>query len=56
MYQRSRRQFLSDVGQGMLVASLGSAAALEIGLAPSAANEPTRRLTFGQLEPLVSLM
>ena len=56
MNSRSRREFLEDVGRGMLVASLGSAAALELGIAPCIAEEPSRRLTFGQLEPLVSLL
>ena len=56
MNSRSRREFLADVGRGMLVASLGSAAALELGLTPSLAEESSQRLTFGQLEPLVSLM
>ncbi|MEX0611765.1 MAG: hypothetical protein WD738_00905 [Pirellulales bacterium] len=56
MNSRTRREFLEDVGRGMLVASLGSAAALELGLAPCVAEEASRRLTFGNLEPLVSLM
>ena len=59
---RSRRQFLAQVGQGMLVASVGQAAAVEIGLAPapsnaaSGADEPPETLTFGPLESLVELM
>ena len=52
----SRREFLEDVGRGMLVASLGSATALELGLTPALAEESSKRLTFGELEPLVSLM
>jgi hypothetical protein len=40
----------------MLVASLGSATAFELGLAPCLAEESGERLTFGQLEPLVSLL
>ncbi len=56
MNGRNRREFLGDVGRGMLVASLGSAAALELGLSPSFAEVTTPRLTFGELEPLVSLM
>jgi hypothetical protein len=40
----------------MLVASLGSAAAFDLGMVPCAAEEVSQRLTFGQLEPLVSLM
>jgi hypothetical protein len=56
MNSRTRREFLEDVGRGMLVASLGSAAAIELGLAPCVAEGSNRRLTFGNLEPLVSLM
>jgi hypothetical protein len=40
----------------MLVASLGSVAAFELGVSPSIAEEASQRLTFGALEPLVSLM
>ena len=53
---RTRREFLEDIGRGMLVASLGSAAAFDLGLAPAVAEEASQRLTFGSLEPLVSLM
>jgi hypothetical protein len=56
MSHRSRRDFLADVGRGMLVASLGSATAINLGITPCLAEEPTPRLTFGQLEPLVSLL
>jgi hypothetical protein len=56
MNRRTRREFLADVGQGMLVATLGSAASLELGLSRATADEATPRLTFGALEPLTSLM
>ena len=56
MDRRSRRGFLEDVGRGMLVASLGSATALELGLSPSIADEPGERLTFGHLEEYVAMM
>src|SRR4051812_8259961 len=56
MFNRSRREFLADVGRGMLVASLGSAAALDMGLTPCIAEAPGERLTFGKLEPLVCLL
>ncbi|MBC8877244.1 MAG: hypothetical protein H8E44_48060 [Planctomycetes bacterium] len=56
MHRRSRREFLSDVGRGMLVASLGSATAMELGVAPALAEESGHRLTFGRIEPLVSFM
>jgi len=52
-----RREFLADVGRGMLVASVGSTVAQELGLAPAAlALEGDHRLTFGPMEPLVALM
>lgn len=51
----SRRRFLSDVGRGMLVASVGTAVASDLGLA-QAADQDDPRLTFGDLEPLVALM
>ena len=57
MNHRSRREFLSDVGRGMLVASVGSAVAGDMGLSPLRADTTkTDRLTFGELEPLVLLM
>ena len=51
---QSRRQFLSDVGRGMVTASVGLGMASELGLAAPAAEEP--RLDFGALESLVRLM
>ena len=57
MSQYRRRAFLADVGRGMLVASVGPALALDMGLAPAAlADESAERLTFGEIEPLVTLM
>ena len=56
MHQRNRRQFLADVGRGMLVAGVGTAVATDLGLAPAFADDGDDRLTFGSLEPLVSLM
>ena len=53
---RNRRQFLAQVGEGMLVASVGYAAAVEMGLAPARAEEAPGSLAFGPLEPLVALM
>jgi hypothetical protein len=54
----NRREFLASVGRGMFVASLGSSLAIDLGLAPRGllAAEGADRLTFGSLEPLVSLM
>jgi hypothetical protein len=53
---RTRRAFLADVGKGMLVASVGPALAAELGLAPGLAADGPERLTFGDREPLVSLL
>src|SRR5437667_9028271 len=52
----TRREFLAEVGRGMLVASLGYELATDLGLSSALAEETTERLTFGSLEPLVRLM
>lgn len=57
MLNRDRREFLADVGRGMLLASIGPALAAEMGLAPAfAAADGPERLTFGEREPLVLVM
>jgi hypothetical protein len=57
MTRYRRREFLADVGRGMLVASVGSALAQDLGLAPTAlADEGAGHLRFGPMEPLVDLM
>src|SRR5262245_35673226 len=58
MTARSRRQFLTEVGQGMLVASVGPFLAADLGLASRALadGKTSERLTFGSLEPLVTMM
>jgi hypothetical protein len=58
MTPNSRREFLSDVGRGMLVAGLGSGLAADLGLASkhAFAEDAKARLTFGPLESLASLM
>jgi hypothetical protein len=56
MQDRTRRDFLADVGRGMLIASIGPSLALDLGLAPAFADENSNRLTFGAMEPLVVLM
>lgn len=54
---RNRREFLSDVGRGMLVASVGAGTATDLGLVSAAfADDQPSRLSFGALEPLASLM
>jgi hypothetical protein len=52
----SRRQFLSDVSKGMLLASMGSALASDLGISTAWADETAPRLKFGALEPLVTTM
>ena len=58
MNRYSRREFLADVGKGMIVASVGCGMASELGLAASAASVDAvpDKLEFGELEPLVGLM
>jgi hypothetical protein len=52
----SRREFLADVGKGMIAASLGAGLANELGLCPAIAGDEVPELTFGALEPLVDLI
>jgi len=51
---RTRREFLAEVGRGMMVATVGYGVARELGLATALAEETA--LSFGALEPLVGLM
>jgi hypothetical protein len=53
---RTRREFLSEVGRGMLVATVGYEVATELGLASVLGEETSEALAFGPLEPLVCLM
>jgi len=53
---RNRREFLTTVGQGMVLATVGSQTAAGLGLAPAAAAEGSDTLSFGSIEPLVCLM
>jgi hypothetical protein len=52
----TRRQFLADVGKGMLIASVGSELAFDLGLGSLQAKEGPNELTFGDLEPMVELL
>jgi hypothetical protein len=56
MMNRDRREFLANVGQGMLVASLGAGLADDLGLTAALAADVPERLQFGDREPLVGLM
>ena len=51
-----RRDFLRRVGQGMLVASVGPGLAHSLGNSTAQAADGETRLTFGDLEPLVTVM
>jgi hypothetical protein len=53
---RNRREFLADVGRGMLVATVGSTVASQLQLSPARAEEAGEALSFGPLEPLVCMM
>src|SRR5437867_9563378 len=53
---RTRREFLADVGRGMLVATVGCGMANDLGLAPAFAADVPDMLDFGSLEPLVRFM
>jgi hypothetical protein len=53
---RNRREFLAEVGRGMLVATVGYEVANGLGLVSALAEETTHTLSFGPLEPLVCLM
>jgi hypothetical protein len=54
--QRTRREFLSDVSRGALIAGLGAGAAGQMGVSAAFADRGPESLSFGRLEPLVALM
>ncbi len=54
--QQTRRDFLTEVGRGMIVATVGCSMASELGLGPAFAAADSDVLHFGELEPLVCLM
>ncbi len=56
MVRNTRREFLGDVGRGMLLAGLGTTLAGDLGLAHLRADDAETTLSFGELEPLVALM
>jgi hypothetical protein len=56
MLPNNRREFLADVGRGMLVASVGPAVACDLGLSSAFAGDGPEALSFGKLDPLASLM
>ena len=52
----SRREFLGEIGRGMMVATIGYSLATELGLATAVAADAPEALAFGELESLVCLM
>jgi hypothetical protein len=56
MMAHDRRRFLASVGQGMLVASVGSDLMTDLGLSTGHAAEGPEQLKFGDREPMVGLM
>ncbi|HXD85578.1 MAG TPA: hypothetical protein VN641_03735 [Urbifossiella sp.] len=57
MIPNTRREFLADVGRGMLIASIGAAVATDMGLASAAlAAEGPGTIDFGKYEPLAALL
>lgn len=56
MMKRTRRELFADVGRGMIVAGIGSALASDLGIATAWAAEDADRLTFGDLDPLVTFL
>ncbi|MFO1019774.1 MAG: hypothetical protein U0903_03645 [Planctomycetales bacterium] len=56
MSHHTRREFLRDVGRGMLVAGVGYSTAVELELTPAWADDPAPSLNFGGTESLVRLM
>src|SRR2546425_7739980 len=53
---RTRRDFLAEVGRGMLVVTVGYQVANDLGLASALAEDTADTLSFGSLETLVRLM
>src|SRR5262245_23792333 len=56
MRNATRREFLADVGKGMLVASVGPSLATDLGINYAWADDRPARLSFGAIDPLVALM
>jgi len=56
MRRNDRRQFLAEVGQGLMIATVGLGTAVDMGLAATPKGEPASRIDFGARERLVGLM
>ena len=53
---RTRREFLAEVGRGMLIVSVGHSVASELGFSRAFGADAPDSLDFGTLEPLVRFM
>ncbi|MDZ4783558.1 MAG: hypothetical protein SGJ19_25200 [Planctomycetia bacterium] len=51
-----RREFLTDVGRGMLAVGLGSTLAADLGFSTAYAGEATEPMSFGAYDPLIDLL
>ena len=56
MSKRTRRELFADVGRGMIAAGVGTALASDLGFGTAWAAEDAGRLTFGDLDPLVTFL
>lgn len=56
MMKRTRREMFADVGRGMIAAGIGTALASDLGFGTTWAAEDATRLTFGDLDPLVTFL
>src|SRR5438132_4064919 len=56
MTPSTRREFLSDVGRGMLVAGLGASLAGDLGFSTAFAEEGSDAIPLGEYGPLVDLL
>ncbi|HLJ58046.1 MAG TPA: hypothetical protein VKT77_23610 [Chthonomonadaceae bacterium] len=54
MEQGTRREFLHEVGKGVITASVGASLAAELGAESAMADHADRPLSFGRLEPLAA--
>ena len=56
MNEQTRREFLSNIGSGMLVAGLGTSLASDLGCQTAFADQGTETIPLGRYERLVQLM
>jgi hypothetical protein len=54
--QSTRREFLTEVGRGMITTAIGYSMASELGLGSAFADEAEPRLSFGAMDSFVALM